>query len=648
WGRGSAPSRRGTAPPPHKTSGTRPEKFLHLSNVGRLRVIRQALHKYPAVGFFQNPIIEQRQQATVVQRANQASKALFQRDDRAGHLVIAEGIAAGAIDRLHARRHNRVARHRERQPVDNHTTQLLALHVHTLPERRGSEQHRVRCEPKLLKQRGFWRVSLLEHGEINDAEKLVVDIVHLRVAGEEHEGAAARDLEEPTHHASGLRCELRSARIGQVGRDVKDCLAFVVEMRGDNELARMVKAKPLPDVVEAAAHSERCRCKNGGFELRPEAFAQDGADFYRRGLQVDVAAATRALHLRWLSPPGGARRSAKTSPFDPEDRVRVFVLHHEAELNLQLLRPPREREYIVRLLREAFELGREPRQRMIEREEFVAIFFQKFAARVEGNAPFVRRQQREEQLRTLAQRLNRARHLRRVQLLALQQVFGVPCQFLHAQIAYRNAKVIARDLFKFVRFVENNRAAIGQHAGIGRAIGFELDGEIGKKKVMVDDDDVALGGAAPHLGNEAAFPLLAFLTEAGIGARVELVPKRARFGQFGQFGAVAGARCFFPCRNRAVVLDLLKSAQNGLIGEFVELLTAEIVVAAFHVADGKLAASTVLPSGVRNLLLLRSVCTKQRTLQKRHVFEEKLLLKVFCASRNDHALARSDDRQKIG
>ena len=64
--------------------------------------------------------------------------------------------------------------------------------------------------------------------------------------------------------------------------------------------------------------------------------------------------------------------------------------------------------------------------------------------------------------------------------------------------------------------------------------------------MMVDDDDVAFGGAAAHLGDEAAVVFFAFLAETGIGAGVELVPKRARLGQFGEFGAVSGLRSFFP------------------------------------------------------------------------------------------------------
>ena len=37
----------------------------------------------------------------------------------------------------------------------------------------------------------------------------------------------------------------------------------------------------------------------------------------------------------------------------------------------------------------------------------------------------------------------------------------------------------------------------------------------------------------------------------------------------------------------------------------------------------------------------------KNALQKRHIFEEKLLLQILRAGRNNHALARADDRQQV-
>src|ERR1700694_2381915 len=141
--------------------------------------------------------------------------------------------------------------------------------------------------------------------------------------------------------------------------------------------------------------------------------------------------------------------------------------------------------------------------------------------------------------------------------------------------------------------------------------------------MMIDDDDVALRGAAPHLGDEAMLPLFAFLAETTISTRIELVPKSAGLGQFRKFGAVPCMRRLFPCGDGAVVFDLFQTAEHGLIREIEKLFATEIVVAPLHVADAQ------LPVSVR----------EQRLLKCWHVFEEKLLLQIFRAGRDDDSFA---------
>ena len=150
--------------------------------------------------------------------------------------------------------------------------------------------------------------------------------------------------------------------------------------------------------------------------------------------------------------------------------------------------------------------------------------------------------------------------------------------------------------------------------------------------MVIHDDDVALSGAPSHLGDEAAVVLFAFLAEASVGAGIEFVPKRACLGQFGEFCAVAGVRGLFPGGDRLIVFDLFEAAQDGLVSQVVELFSAEIIVAALHVADGKLSLAV----------------GRERALQKRHVFEVKLLLQIFRAGRDDDALAGANDGQQIG
>src|SRR5664279_5903347 len=127
---------------------------------------------------------------------------------------------------------------------------------------------------------------------------------------------------------------------------------------------------------------------------------------------------------------------------------------------------------------------------------------------------------------------------------------------------------------------------------------------------MIDDDDVALGGAAAHLGDETAVKLLALGADTAVGARVEFGPQMAVLRQFGQFRAVAGFGGLLPIADDAELVDLFQPVQHWLIGKVVEFLAAEIVAATLHVADAQLAE--VLP-------------------QKRNVFEKELLLQSLGA-----------------
>ena len=217
-------------------------------------------------------------------------------------------------------------------------------------------------------------------------------------------------------------------------------------------------------------------------------------------------------------------------------------------------------------------------------------------------------------------------------MVALQRNFHIAAQFLKSPIADRDSEIASGHVFQFVGFVENHGPGLGQDSGIGRVLGVLLDRQVGKKQVMVDDDDVALHCLAMHFGDEAAVPGAAFLSQAGIGAGVDLVPERAGFRKRRQFGPVAGVRDFFPGGDGAVVLDLLQTAQHGLVGEVVELFAAQIVVASFHVTHVELAFSG----------------GKERPFEKRDIFMEELLLQILGSGGNDDALAGPNDGHQVG
>ncbi len=55
-----------------------------------------------------------------MQRADEASKALFQGNHRRRNLILEKCITPVGVNRLHSRGHNRIAGHRERQAIDNY------------------------------------------------------------------------------------------------------------------------------------------------------------------------------------------------------------------------------------------------------------------------------------------------------------------------------------------------------------------------------------------------------------------------------------------------------------------------------------------------------------------------------------------------
>src|SRR5271156_5611457 len=178
-----------------------------------------------------------------------------------------------------------------------------------------------------------------------------------------------------------------------------------------------------------------------------------------------------------------------------------------------------------------------------------------------------------------------------------------------------------------MRLVEDDDAGFGEYARVGRGAGLQFDGEIGEEEVVVDDDDVALGGAAAHFGNEAALVVGAALAEAGLAARVKLGPELAGLGQIVELDAVAGLGGPLPLGDLMVLRDLFEPVEDGLIAQGVELVAAEIVGAALHIADPE---------------------RTEKGFEEGDVLEKELLLEIFRAGRDDDTASRAQRRQQIG
>src|SRR5579859_1528619 len=79
------------------------------------------------------------------------------------------------------------------------------------------------------------------------------------------------------------------------------------------------------------------------------------------------------------------------------------------------------------------------------------------------------------------------------------------------------------------------------------------------------------------------------------------------------------------------MLNFFQPAQDRLASEVIDLLAAKIIVAAFHVADVELALAV----------------GEKRLLEEWDIFVEKLFLQILRSSRDDDALAGTNDGKEI-
>jgi len=149
--------------------------------------------------------------------------------------------------------------------------------------------------------------------------------------------------------------------------------------------------------------------------------------------------------------------SPAASTFDPEHGVAIVGLQGEGKLHLQFLGAPHKVEDFFRLLRQGFEFAREPRESLIEGKELVSVFFQKFAAGLEGKASIARRKQREEKLRLLPQTAQRSGKRCGKHAVMLHRGFDVARQVVYAQVADGDPEVVSGYVFEFVSFRQKSR-----------------------------------------------------------------------------------------------------------------------------------------------------------------------------------------------
>src|SRR5262249_33917271 len=105
-------------------------------------------------------------------------------------------------------------------------------------------------------------------------------------------------------------------------------------------------------------------------------------------------------------------------------------------------------------------------------------------------------------------------------MIPLQGNFNVATEFLESGVADRDPEVASGNILQFMGFVEDYGTDFRQDAGIRGVLGLLFDGEVGEEQVVINNNDVALGSATVHLGDEALFPGTAFLAQASVGPGV--------------------------------------------------------------------------------------------------------------------------------
>src|SRR5579862_4769794 len=113
---------------------------------------RQGGDKHSSVPLPHHPWITDHDGTKIVFAADEAPNTLLEREGRLRKLIIPKRIAAGGLQMLDARPDQGIIRRSERQLLDDHQAQGLALHIDTFPETGGAQQDCVAILAKLFQQ----------------------------------------------------------------------------------------------------------------------------------------------------------------------------------------------------------------------------------------------------------------------------------------------------------------------------------------------------------------------------------------------------------------------------------------------------------------------------------------------------------------
>ena len=166
---------------------------------------------------------------------NQPPEALLEFNDRLRRLIITKRITSSRFDGFQASFQERMIRHTERQPRNNHVLKRITGNIHTLPEAVGPKQDGSLIGTKAFQHcRTRQSLSLAIERQIvlrQPAGQTFCTALHHRIAGKQHECATFGLQQMSLNAITTLLFEslrIRS-RVSHISRQNEACLLLVIE-----------------------------------------------------------------------------------------------------------------------------------------------------------------------------------------------------------------------------------------------------------------------------------------------------------------------------------------------------------------------------------------------------------------------------------
>ncbi len=205
-----------------------------------------------------------------------------------------------------------------------------------------------------------------------------------------------------------------------------------------------------------------------------------------------------------------------------------------------------------------------------------------------------------------------------------ETAFAITDEVVHSVVADGNAEILRGHILQLMRLVYDRVGATGDDFAVCAL----PDGGIGAEEMMIDNDEIRLGGALPHARDETFAVSRTLGADAVFRARGNAGPERDVFGKLFEFCAIPGLGA------RSPRVEQRDPGRGGFEGSLRALPKALVAVQAQVVAPPLHAGG--LEWGAKGLP------------QKRKIFRVDLLLKVLGAGGHEDAMSAQNGRHQIG